>query len=38
MGGDIAGASLKKFIQKTVVDELTTMLGSEHTPFEFVRG
>jgi signal recognition particle subunit SRP54 len=38
MGGDLTGANLRRFIQKQVVDELTTMLGSENEPYKFERG
>lgn len=34
----MGGAHLRKVIQKTVVDELTTMLSSDKKPTEFVRG
>ena len=38
MDGEIGGAHLRKVIQKTVVDELTSMLSSEKKPTEFQRG
>lgn len=38
MDGEMGGAHLRKVIQKTVVDELTSMLSSDKKPMEFVRG
>ena len=35
MDSEMGGAHLRKIIQKTVVDELTSMLSSEKKPVEF---
>ena len=37
MGGDMAGANLRRLITSTVVDELTMMLSSHNKAYEFVR-
>mmetsp|Transcript_45491 Transcript_45491/g.61720 ORF Transcript_45491/g.61720 Transcript_45491/m.61720 type:complete len:116 (+) Transcript_45491:119-466(+) len=34
---EMSGPNLKRFIQKTVVDELTNMLSSTRQPYEFKR-
>mmetsp|Transcript_13700 Transcript_13700/g.9695 ORF Transcript_13700/g.9695 Transcript_13700/m.9695 type:complete len:162 (-) Transcript_13700:1118-1603(-) len=34
---EMSGPNLKRFIQKTVVDELTKMLSSSNPPYEFKR-
>lgn len=38
MGGDGGNANLRKLIQRTVVEELTSMLESENKPYEFKKG
>ena len=38
MDSEMGGPQLRKVIQKTVVDELTSMLSSEKKPVEFQRG
>ena len=38
MGNDGGVVNLRRLIQKSVVEELTLMLGSENKPYEFKKG